>query len=76
MKVVKKLDKDESGALSKKEFLLLLRAVGGREILAQEDLCATVWEAVVAGHAQQAGGNKHQKKVELDVLALSCWLGL
>ena len=76
MKVVKKLDKDESGALSKKEFFQLLRAVGGREILAQEDLCATVWEAVVAGHAQQAGGNKHQKKVELDVLALSCWLGL
>ena len=75
MKVVKKLDKDESGALSKKEFFQLLRAVGGREILAQEDLCATVWEAV-AGHAQQAGGNKHQKKVELDVLALSCWLGL
>ena len=75
MKVVKKLDKDESGALSKKEFFQLLRAVGGQEILAQEVLCATVWEAV-AGHAQQAGGNKHQKKVELDVLALSCWLGL
>ena len=74
MKVVKKLDKDESGALSKKEFLRLLGILGDRDMLTQEDLCAAVWEAV-AGHTQRARGNTHHRVVELDVLAVSCWLG-
>ena len=37
-------------------------------------LCAAVWEAV-AGHTQRARGNTHHRVVELDVLAVSCWLG-
>ena len=76
VKIVRKLNKDDSGLLSKKLFAKLLRvSTAGSKTELSNSVCGSVWRAIVSWNSKRDGSERKLGK-RLTIQSLAGWLGL